>query len=103
MTPEWRRRLARESWMLVLCLICGLLLPMDLLLLSLIPMHFLMLDVTRGLESVHMGYVDFLAAVTGVARRPLSTPLGWILFLAPYTVYQSARLILWSVRSLRAR
>jgi hypothetical protein len=101
--PQWTARLVKESVVLVLCLVYGLLLPLNLLLLSLIPLFLFPPDMAHGPDPAHIRYVDFLAAVTALARNPLRTRLGWVLFLAPYPIYQLLRATVWAVKALRAR
>lgn len=102
MTPQWKERFTKESLILVFCLIYGLLLPLNLLLLSLIPLFLTPGLIGGPTDESTMRYVQFLHGLTTLTRCPLSNGLGWALFLAPYPLYQLARSIIWGIKARRA-
>ena len=99
MTPQWEKRLKREVVILVACLVYGLVLPLALIPLCLLPLYWGSSDS----PDKQLIYFEFLHALVTLCIRPLSNQLGWALFLAPYPVFQLGRSILWAIKASRAR
>jgi hypothetical protein len=89
MTPQWKKRLAREWLTLVGCLLIGFLLP---LLLRVLVGIFVYIPSTIGEDCG-----AFLEALFTPGDRGL-----WLVVFGPYITCQLVRSIVWAVKVLRA-
>lgn len=96
MTPHWQKLVAREWLILLTSLLIGLLLP---LFLALVMSMFVTLN-----GSILGLYLEALAILLGIQETGSSDrgPLV-VIVLAPYTICQFIRSIIWSVKALRSR
>jgi hypothetical protein len=106
MTPQWKRRLAKEWLTLVSGVFVGVLL---------LPLAVYMIEFFSGGRSAwtigqmygRLPFVLFVGHYPGaLGWMPVGADFRlrmWLLVPIPYAIYQSVRSIIWAVTALRAR
>jgi hypothetical protein len=92
MTPQLKKRLAKEWLTLVICLFIGLLLPL----------YFMLVRPSVASDGIGETYLELLSGL--FSRRGIAFEerfIAWAVVLGPYLIYQFVRSIIWAVRALR--
>ncbi len=100
MTPQWKKRLAKEWLTLVICLVIGVLVPP---LLALLVASAVGMPADVSWRDGIVEYLDLLAGLFPGSRAPLDERFfTFAIVLGPYVIYQLVRSIIWAVKALRA-
>lgn len=100
MTPELKRRLAREWLIFVVCFLVGLLVvPLAMCLLQRLNNWIYYRDFSLGKPYVYF-VLDLLAFLYRGGDSPAERHFVWAVLLGPYVVLQFVRSTIWSIKTL---